>query len=133
MISSAAETSAPLVESGLVFSRASRPPLLRKAGQSAEIPSYLMGRQPLFFGAHLPSTLVIFLHTSAALAFLAVPSPSRKILFRCVFSGADWSPRCFQGSSWGILQTGWSIVTSELDPVSLRPLSGLPFRFPCRR
>ena len=37
----------------------------------------------------------------------------------------------FKAHSYEILQTRWSTATSMFDRVSLRSLSGLPFRFPC--
>lgn len=80
----------------------------------------------------LPLSSFFYTHLQHLLFSLSLPLPGRFSLD--VFS-VERIGRLdvFKVHPWGILQTGWSIVTSELDPVSLRPLSGLPFRFPCRR
>ena len=71
----------------------------------------------------LPSRWFLnLLHTAAALALFPVSSPSRKILFRCVFTFPVKRIAhldVFRAHPWGILKTGWSKATSELGPVSL--------------
>ena len=55
----------------------------------SKVSGYLLCSQPLLFAKYFPATVIralILLHTSNALAFLPVSSPSMNICFRCAFT-----------------------------------------------